>query len=80
MSARLDWRRNHVNWTPAPCRICERPALMCDERGVPCHLVCAQAEADTQTDHRSNGDDGLAVVVDLPLAPVIDLSTRRRIA
>ncbi|MEV6932062.1 hypothetical protein AB0M46_47290 [Dactylosporangium sp. NPDC051485] len=55
-------------------------ALMCDERGVPCHLVCAQAEADAPTEHRSTGDDGLAVVVDLPIAPVIDLSTRRRIA
>ncbi|MFG2037328.1 hypothetical protein [Dactylosporangium sp. NPDC048998] len=80
MGQRLDWRRNHVNWNPKPCRICGRPALMCDERNVPCHLVCAQAEADAQTDQGSNGDDRLAVVVDLPIAPVIDLSTRRRIA
>ncbi|GAA0717924.1 hypothetical protein Drose_34450 [Dactylosporangium roseum] len=80
MSTRLDWRRNHVNWNPKPCHICGRPALMCDERDVPCHLVCAQAEADAPTDQSSNGDAPLAVVVDLPIPPVVDLSTRRRIA
>jgi hypothetical protein len=40
--AGLDWRRHRVSRRPRPCVLCGRPALMIDERGNPCHKVCAE--------------------------------------
>ena len=40
----LDWRRHRVNAEPRACRCCHEPAYMTDERGVPCHKVCAEIE------------------------------------
>lgn len=37
----LDWR-NHRTGPAQPCRICTRPAICRDERGDPCHKVCAE--------------------------------------
>lgn len=41
----LDWR-HHRTGPLRPCRICGRPALMRDQRGTPCHKVCAETLAD----------------------------------
>ena len=76
MEAFLDWRHHRVG-PPLPCRLCTRPALMRDENGEPCHKVCAD---DAYRDDRHEQEAALAVVVELPSAPVIDIQTRRRVA
>lgn len=42
----LDWRR-HTIGRAAKCRLCGRLALLRDDRGRPCHKVCAEQEIDT---------------------------------
>jgi hypothetical protein len=37
----LDWSSHKIG-NPAPCRICQRPALVRDASGLPCHKVCAE--------------------------------------
>lgn len=37
----LDWSKHRIG-SPAPCRVCGKPALMRDEYGQPCHKVCAE--------------------------------------
>lgn len=40
----LDWRRHRVNNPPRLCRLCPELAFMTDEKGRPCHKVCAEDE------------------------------------
>lgn len=61
----LDWRTHDVG--PArPCRICTRPAMCRDQRGRPCHKVCAETQP-TATVAPADAD-----------ALVIDLAAHRR--
>ncbi|MEV0570668.1 hypothetical protein [Dactylosporangium sp. NPDC050588] len=74
----LDWSDHNVG-RPLPCRLCGIPAMLRDEKNRPCHMTCAHAQADGLIGGDDQGD-ALAVVVQMPTAPVIDLHTRRRIA
>lgn len=41
------WAHTKINNDPAPCILCDQPAIMRHpETGEPCHLICAQTEAD----------------------------------
>ena len=76
----LDWHRHAVGRQRLPCRLCGQGAFLRDEHGRPCHKVCAEAAIDAapRVVDPNGPRDGLADL--LPLAPVIDLATRRRVA
>jgi hypothetical protein len=57
--AGLDWR-HHTIGPLRPCLLCQRPALLRDEHGRPCHKVCAEQATATPA-----ADDRDALVVDL---------------
>lgn len=41
------WMHTKISETPGPCILCDQPAIMRHpQTGEPCHLICAQAEAD----------------------------------
>lgn len=41
----LDWSRHRIG-PLAPCLLCGQPALLRDDRGRPCHKICAEAVQD----------------------------------
>ncbi|GLY21680.1 competence protein CoiA family protein [Micromonospora sp. NBRC 101691] len=43
-SVSLNWSK-HAAGEPRPCRVCQKPALMRDQDGRPCHKVCAESQA-----------------------------------
>lgn len=45
----LNWRHSsHISSRKGRCRLCNMPTLLRDDRGRPCHKVCAEWEADEQ--------------------------------